>query len=164
MVVQNGVYPIIGLKKYAINNLIMTILIFFLLHWYLSLFAQSVFLHRYVSHGMFKMNPFWEKTFFLFTFFAQGSSFLNPAAYGIMHRKHHAHSDTQKDPHSPIHTNNVFAFNLKTLTFGWKYNQELGESLDNLTNLQTLEFLIKFLSSSSSEISFKLSIISLSNM
>lgn len=31
----------------------------------------------------------------------QGSSFLNPRAYAIMHRMHHAYSDTEKDPHSP---------------------------------------------------------------
>jgi stearoyl-CoA desaturase (delta-9 desaturase) len=50
---------------------------------------------------MFKMSKGWEKFFYLLTFFTQGSSFLNPRAYAIMHRMHHAYSDTEKDPHSP---------------------------------------------------------------
>jgi len=77
------------------------ILTFFILHWYLSLFTQSFFLHRYCAHGMFKMKSVWQHFFHWLTFFAQGSSYLNPRAYAILHRLHHAHSDTELDPHSP---------------------------------------------------------------
>jgi stearoyl-CoA desaturase (delta-9 desaturase) len=77
------------------------ILIFFVLHWQLSVFAQSFFHHRYVSHKQFTLSPFWEKVFYLFTYVAQGSSFLVPRAYAYLHRAHHAYSDTAKDPHSP---------------------------------------------------------------
>ena len=42
----------------------MAILIFFLAHWYLSLFAQTFFLHRYAAHQMFTMSKFWEKVFY----------------------------------------------------------------------------------------------------
>ena len=93
----------------------MIILVFFFLHWYLSLFFQTFFLHRYVSHKMFDMNPFWEKVFFLLTFIFQGSSFLHPAAYGIMHREHHSHADTPKDPHSPVHLTSIVSFNVATV-------------------------------------------------
>ena len=93
----------------------MIVIIFFLAHWYLSLFFQTFFLHRYSSHRMFHMTPFWEKTFFLFTFFFQGSSFLHPAAYSVMHRNHHAYTDTPKDPHSPIYIKNIISFNLATV-------------------------------------------------
>lgn len=79
----------------------MPILFFFLAHWFASLFFQSFFLHRYASHRMFSMSPFWERFFYLATFIAQGSSFINPRAYAIMHRDHHTHSDTELDPHSP---------------------------------------------------------------
>ena len=103
----------------------MIILVFFILHWYLSLFTQSFFLHRYVSHGMFKMNLFWERCFFILTFISQGSSFLNPSAYGIMHRKHHAYSDTKKDPHSPILFNNPIKFMLETFYF---YSKTIANS------------------------------------
>ncbi|OKS89298.1 hypothetical protein RG47T_4782 [Mucilaginibacter polytrichastri] len=50
---------------------------------------------------MFTTNKFFERTFHVMTFICQGSSFLNPRAYAIMHREHHAYSDTEKDPHSP---------------------------------------------------------------
>jgi stearoyl-CoA desaturase (delta-9 desaturase) len=86
----------------------MIILIFFIAHWYLSLFAQTFFLHRYASHQMFTMNPFWEKFFYVLTILFQGSSFLSPRAYAIMHRLHHAYADTEKDPHSPIYSDNLF--------------------------------------------------------
>ena len=92
----------------------MEILIFLFCHWYLSLFFQTFFLHRYASHNMFKMSPFWEKTFFFLTFIFQGSSFLHPAAYSVMHRRHHSHADTPKDPHSPVHLKNIISFNLAT--------------------------------------------------
>ena len=74
----------------------MPIFIFFVAHWYLSLFAQTFFLHRYAAHQMFTMNKFWEKVFYILTAVFQGSSFLSPKAYGIMHRLHHAHADTEK--------------------------------------------------------------------
>jgi stearoyl-CoA desaturase (delta-9 desaturase) len=92
----------------------MIILIFFLCHWFFSLFSQTFFLHRYASHKMFKMNYFWEKFFYTFTFLSQGSSFLNPRAYAIIHRMHHAYSDTEKDPHSPHFIKDVWGLMIKT--------------------------------------------------
>ena len=93
----------------------MIILIAFISHWYLSLFFQTIFLHRYASHNMFKMNPVIEKIFYFLTFLFQGSSFLNPAAYGVMHKRHHAHTDKPEDPHSPIQINNIIMFNWATV-------------------------------------------------
>ncbi len=80
----------------------MSILVFILLHWYLAAFCQTVFLHRYCSHQMFSMPKFWERVFYALTFLTQGSSYLNPRAYALMHRMHHAYSDTPRDPHSPV--------------------------------------------------------------
>jgi stearoyl-CoA desaturase (delta-9 desaturase) len=79
----------------------MVIAIFFLSHWALSLFCQTFFLHRYGSHRMFTMSKGWERFFYFLTFLTQGSSFLIPRGYAILHRMHHAYSDTPKDPHSP---------------------------------------------------------------
>jgi stearoyl-CoA desaturase (Delta-9 desaturase) len=77
------------------------VLILFVLHWQLSVFCQSFFLHRYVSHHQFSMSPGWERFFNWLTFVTQNSSYLNPRGYAILHRMHHAYSDTEKDPHSP---------------------------------------------------------------
>ncbi len=60
------------------------------------------------------MNVFWEKFFYALTFISQGSSFLNPRAYAIMHRMHHAYSDTEKDPHSPHFIKDVYGLMMKT--------------------------------------------------
>jgi stearoyl-CoA desaturase (delta-9 desaturase) len=85
----------------------MAILIFFIAHWYLSLFAQSFFMHRYAAHGAFSMSRGWEKVFYWFSFIAQGSTYMSPRTYGILHRLHHAYTDTELDPHSPKHANNA---------------------------------------------------------
>jgi stearoyl-CoA desaturase (Delta-9 desaturase) len=86
----------------------------FIVHWYLSLFSQTFFLHRYSAHKMFTMNKFWERFFHVLTYLSQGSSYLNPRAYAVLHRMHHAFSDTDRDPHSPHHTKNVFTMMWKT--------------------------------------------------
>ncbi|MFK7899593.1 MAG: acyl-CoA desaturase [Cyclobacteriaceae bacterium] len=90
------------------------VFILLIAHWYLSLFCQTFFLHRYAAHKMFTMNKFWEKVFYIFTFICQGSSFLSPYAYGLLHRMHHAYTDTEKDPHSPSYDKNLFAMMLRT--------------------------------------------------
>lgn len=93
----------------------MVIIFIFIAHWYSSLFFQTVFLHRYASHQMFTMSKGWERVFFFLTFLTQGSSFLNPRAYAILHRLHHKHSDTEKDPHSPVFSKNIIRMNLDTV-------------------------------------------------
>ena len=90
------------------------VLIFFVAHWQLSVMMQSFFQHRYASHGQFKMSPRAEKGFHLLAFVLQGSSYLNPRAYAYMHRAHHAHSDTEKDPHSPLFFKSPFHMMWKT--------------------------------------------------
>lgn len=92
----------------------MPILIFFVAHWYLSLFCQTFFLHRYAAHSMFTMSKGWERFFYVFTFICQGSSYLSPYAYGVLHRMHHAYADTEDDPHSPKYDPNFFAMMWRT--------------------------------------------------
>ena len=48
------------------------------------------------------------------TYVFQGSSFLNPRAYAILHRMHHTYSDTEKDPHSPYFAKDVLGMMVKT--------------------------------------------------
>ncbi|ACU61784.1 acyl-CoA desaturase [Chitinophaga pinensis] len=87
----------------------MVIAIFFISIWYLSLFSQTFFQHRYAAHGAFTMNKAWERFFFIVTYITQGSSYMSPKAYGIMHRLHHAHTDTPLDPHSPSNSSDIFS-------------------------------------------------------
>jgi stearoyl-CoA desaturase (delta-9 desaturase) len=90
------------------------VLTFFVLHWVLSVFMQTFFLHRYAAHRMISMSPRAEKVFHLLTFLFQGSSYLNPRGYALLHREHHAFSDTDRDPHSPHTTKGFIDMNVQT--------------------------------------------------
>jgi stearoyl-CoA desaturase (delta-9 desaturase) len=87
---------------------------FFVLHWQSSVFLQSFFLHRYCTHRQFSMSKGWERFFHFLTWAVQGPSYLAPRPYAIMHRMHHAYSDTPDDPHSPVRTRNVLDMMLRT--------------------------------------------------
>jgi stearoyl-CoA desaturase (delta-9 desaturase) len=92
----------------------MIIIIFVLVLWYGGLFFQSFFLHRYAAHQTFTMTKTMERITFILTWIFQGSSYLSAYGYGIMHRMHHAYTDTENDPHSPSHDANMFAMMWKT--------------------------------------------------
>lgn len=80
----------------------------------MSLFTQTFFYHRYASHGAFTMSKGWERFFYIFSYIMQGASYMSPHAYAIMHRMHHAYTDTEKDPHSPKFSGNVFTMMMRT--------------------------------------------------
>ena len=80
-----------------------------LVHWFLAVFIQSSYHHRYASHRMFTMSKVTERIAHLLAWVIQGPSYLPPRAYAILHREHHAFSDTERDPHAPAFFRNVFA-------------------------------------------------------
>jgi stearoyl-CoA desaturase (delta-9 desaturase) len=82
---------------------------FFVAHWALSVLFQSLFQHRYAAHRMYDVSPRTERVLHFLTFLVQGSSYLNPRAYAILHREHHAFSDTERDPHTPWSHPNAFS-------------------------------------------------------
>ena len=61
------------------------------------------------------------------TWFAQGSSFLVPRAYAVMHRMHHTYSDTEQDPHSPHFFKDVWHMMMHTASI--YANFQTGKSL-----------------------------------
>ena len=63
------------------------------------------------------MSPFMEKVFYALTWVFQGSSYLSPYAYGVMHRLHHAYADTEHDPHSPSFSSSLFDMMWKTKNY-----------------------------------------------
>lgn len=99
--------------------------LFFVGHWASSVFFQTFFQHRYAAHRMFTMSKTWERIFYLLTYVTQGSSFLVPRGYAILHRMHHAYSDTEKDPHSPHHNPNLFQmmWRTKSIYHGFAHNE-----------------------------------------
>jgi stearoyl-CoA desaturase (Delta-9 desaturase) len=76
---------------------------------------------------MFTMNKGWEKFFYIFSWITQGSSYLNPRAYAILHRMHHAYSDTEKDPHTPHFFREVFTMMMHTRSI---YNDVLNRRVE----------------------------------
>jgi stearoyl-CoA desaturase (delta-9 desaturase) len=60
------------------------------------------------------MSKGWERVFFVIAWLTQGSSYMSPKAYAIMHRLHHAHTDTELDPHSPSFSKNIFSMMWRT--------------------------------------------------
>jgi len=92
----------------------MAILAFLFAHWQLSVFFQTFFLHRYGAHRQVTMSKGWERFFHLCTYITQGSSFLSPRGYAVLHRMHHAYSDTPNDPHSPRNYSNPMTMMLDT--------------------------------------------------
>ena len=92
------------------------ILVFFIARWYLSLFFQTFFLHRYAAHEAFTMNRFTEMVFFVFTLIFFCLFYLSAYGYGVMHRMHHAFADTEDDPHSPKYDETIWNMMWKTKT------------------------------------------------
>ena len=111
---------------------------FFLLHWFMSLFFHTFFLHRFASHKMYETSKNWERIFYISTWFFQGSSYLVPRAYGVMHRMHHAFADTEKDPHSPKYDPNPLAMMWRTKNVYQQINKQktaLNETFSPLKKL-----------------------------
>ena len=102
----------------------MVIVIFVLVLWYGGLFFQSFFLHRYAAHQIFTMSKTMERLSFVLTWVFQGPSYLSAYGYGIMHRMHHAHTDTEEDPHSPSHDANILAMMWKTKNIYQDINEQ----------------------------------------
>src|SRR5213593_3906876 len=103
----------------------MAILAVFVGHWVLAAFFQSSFHHRYASHRMFTMSRRAERMFHVLTYLTQGSSYLSPRAYAILHREHHAYSDTARDPHAPGFFSNVLSMMWATAV---RYGRHLNRS------------------------------------
>src|SRR3982751_2429567 len=82
---------------------------FFVSHWLLSVLFQSLFQHRYAAHKMYTMGPRTERVLHFVAWLIQGSSYLDPRGYAILHREHHAFSDTERDPHTPWLHSNAFS-------------------------------------------------------
>jgi stearoyl-CoA desaturase (delta-9 desaturase) len=93
----------------------MVIFVFFVCLWYGSLFFQSFFQHRYAAHAAFSMSKRWERVFFVLAYITQGSSYMSPRTYAILHRLHHAYTDTEMDPHSPAYSSNLVSMMWRTI-------------------------------------------------
>lgn len=72
----------------------------FLLGYVLNMFAVTVLYHRGLAHQAVLLSP---RTLRFVQHFGVWMTGIDPLAWTCMHRLHHRHSDTAKDPHSPVH-------------------------------------------------------------
>ncbi len=64
------------------------------------MFAITGFYHRYFSHRAYRTSRGWQ---FAFALLGASASQRGPLWWAAHHRKHHRHSDTEEDVHSPRH-------------------------------------------------------------
>jgi stearoyl-CoA desaturase (delta-9 desaturase) len=70
-----------------------------------GILGNNITLHRLYAHKSFTVGKI--KSYFLLAESVLFGAGLGPITYAAIHRAHHAHSDTELDPHSP-HTSNKF--------------------------------------------------------
>ena len=61
--------------------------------------ATTVYLHRALSHRALTLHPITTQVFRLLTWITTG---VRPRQWVAVHRKHHAFTDVEGDPHSPV--------------------------------------------------------------
>ncbi len=60
----------------------------------------TIFYHRGLAHRAVTLSPFARKLAIHGGIWCTG---LDPKGWATMHRRHHAYSDTERDPHSPVY-------------------------------------------------------------
>jgi stearoyl-CoA desaturase (delta-9 desaturase) len=76
------------------------VILVFLVGYLINAFYITVLYHRGLTHRAVILKPWVEK------WLSHSGSWLtgiDPKAWACMHRLHHLHSDTENDPHSPLH-------------------------------------------------------------
>ena len=105
-------------------------LVIALVSYSLRMFSITAFYHRYFSHRTFKTSRFFQ---FVGAFVACSSGQRGPLWWAAHHRRHHRHSDTDKDVHSP-----------QTRSFVWSHTLWFMTEYSVPTFLKEIPDLIKF--------------------
>ena len=110
--IVTGLLSILGLFYFNFTwiNLLILIGSFYMY----SIVGISLTLHRYYSHKSFEFKYMFMK--WICTLIALMTGRGSPIGWVYVHRIHHAYSDTEKDPHSPI--------NLGFKLFGFRHIEE----------------------------------------
>lgn len=75
---------------------------FFALMWYGSIATHSLMLHRLTTHRQFILSKTMRLILHLLYWIFNGSCYLSPIGYAILHTLHHRFTDTKDDPHPPM--------------------------------------------------------------
>lgn len=103
------------------------------------MFAITGFYHRYFSHRAYRVNRFWQAVFAVV-----GASAVQRGAlwWAAHHRKHHRHSDTELDVHSP-HQHGFWWAHMGWITSPANFPTDF-EQVPDLARFPELRFLDRF--------------------
>ena len=89
---MNWLFGVVGLSLWApiIFTLVMTQLTFV---------AITVYLHRHAAHRALELHPALKHVFRFWLWISTG---MSTREWTAVHRKHHAFTETEQDPHSPV--------------------------------------------------------------
>lgn len=90
-------FPLLGFVEWTLNTVWLTIGMYVLF----DCFGIVLTYHRYHAHRGFEFR--WKWMEWLFTLFGMLAGAGSPLGWVAIHRDHHKYSDTEKDPHSPVH-------------------------------------------------------------
>ena len=79
---------------------VLAAMIIFLFGYLVNIFYITVLYHRGLTHNAVILSPMAK---FLVQHTGNWVTGIDPKSWACMHRFHHIHSDTIKDPHSPVH-------------------------------------------------------------
>lgn len=91
-----SIYGIFNFTNFTLDNILISLASFYIL----NIMGIWLTYHRYFSHRSFKFrNRYFE---WIFTAIGVLAGRGSPLGWAYLHRLHHRHSDTEKDPHSPL--------------------------------------------------------------
>ena len=91
MELYNWLFGIVG-------DSILWMVLFTLLTTHLTFLAVTIYLHRYSSHRALELHPAAKHVFRFWLWLTTG---MDTKEWTAIHRKHHANTETEDDPHSP---------------------------------------------------------------
>ena len=92
-------HPLLALLDGGVLDLpLWSLIIWVLLSCHLTLLAVTLYLHRAQAHRSIALHPLLSH---LFRFWLWLTTGMNTREWVAVHRKHHAHCETELDPHSP---------------------------------------------------------------
>lgn len=120
---------------WIINTTLSQVLIAYAVYWFLFDFIQSAYMHRWAAHNLWN-PPKWVQYFGATIGIL--SLISSPIGWAAWHRTHHAHSDTEKDPHSPVYKS------FWHIVINYKYhNFEPRRGIDRMRN-KYFAFILKY--------------------
>ena len=133
LTIATAITSLVGLYNvpmFTWTNIVIMLVSFYVL----NILGVWMTLHRYYSHKSFEFKNTHIKWFFTILSIIAGRG--SPLGWVYLHRKHHAYSDTEQDPHSPKYLGyKLFGFN------HYKKQEEEKMQLFMIKDLMTKEHL-----------------------